>query len=52
MNAYVRFNYIQNVGYFLNVFSISDVKFANLVPHWRHLYGQMTGDPNLIFLDF
>ena len=40
MKAYARFDEIRNVGYFSNGFSILDVKFANLVPHLRHLYGR------------
>ena len=40
MKAYARFHEVLNVGYSLNGLSILDVKFANLVPLWRHLYGQ------------
>ena len=34
MKTYVRFDEISTVGYLLN-----DVKFADLVPLWRYLYG-------------
>ena len=40
MKAYARFGEILNVGYFLYGLSSLDVKFANLVPLWRHLYGR------------
>ena len=39
MKAYARFDEILNREYFLNGLSILDVKFANLVPLWCHLYG-------------
>ena len=44
MKAYARFDEIINMGYFFNGLSILDVKFANLVPPWHHVYG-MTGNP-------
>ena len=37
MKAYARFDEILTLGYFLKELSISDAKFANLVPLWRHL---------------
>ena len=40
MKADTRFDEILIVGYFLNGLSILDVKFANLAPPWRHLYGR------------
>ena len=39
MKAYARFDEILTVGYLLNGLSILDVKFANLVPLRRLLYG-------------
>ena len=39
MKTYARFDEIL-MGYFLIGFSILDVKFANLSPLWRHLYGR------------
>ena len=41
MKAYARFDEILTVGYFLYVLSILAVKFANLGPLWRHLYGDL-----------
>ena len=40
MKAYARFDEILSAQYFLNGLSILDMKLANLVPLWRHLYGQ------------
>ena len=40
MKAYARFDEILTMCYFLNGLSILDVKFANLVPLWHHLYGR------------
>ena len=40
MKACVMFDEILSVVYFLNGLSILDVKFANLAPRWRHLYGR------------
>ena len=35
-----RFDETLSVDYFLNRLSILDVKFVDLAPLWRHLYGQ------------
>ena len=40
MKAYARFDEILNVGNCLNGLSILDVKLANSVPVWHHLYGR------------
>ena len=40
MKAYERFHEIQNVGYFLNGLSISDVKFTNIAHLWHDIYGR------------
>ena len=40
MKAYARFDEVLIAGYFLNGLSILDVKFADLAPIWRHLYGR------------
>ena len=38
MKACARFDEVLNVVYFLN--GLIDVKFVNLAPLWRHLYGR------------
>ena len=40
MKAYARFDEILTVGKFRNGLIILDLKFASLVPLWRHLYGR------------
>ena len=40
MKAYARSDEILNVGYFLNGLLILDMKFANSVLLWHHLYGR------------
>ena len=39
IQAYVWFGEILTMRYFLNGLPIIDLKFADLVPLWRHLYG-------------
>ena len=45
MKAYARSDEILNVGYFLNGLLILDVKFANSVLLWHHLYGRHDWNP-------
>ena len=40
MKACARFDEILIAGYLLKGLSILDLKFADLAPLWRHLYGR------------
>ena len=40
MEAYAGFDESLTMGYFLNELIILDMKFANIVPLWRHLHEQ------------
>ena len=51
MKACARFDEVRIAGYFLKRLSMSDVKFANSAPLWRHL-DDMTGDHQSFILDF
>ena len=51
MNAYERFDESHTVVVF-SKWTILDMKFANFLPLWRHLYGHDDWWPPFFILDF
>ena len=52
IKTYARFDGILTEGYILNGLSILDVKFANIVPLWSHLWGRDHWWPPFFIWDF